>query len=35
MVKRNYVQKKSGFDGESKELLEDLKDNLLIKKLEN
>ncbi len=35
MVKRIYVQKKSGFDVEAKGLLSDLKENLLIKNLED
>ena len=35
MVKRIYVQKREGFDVEAKGLLEDLKENLLIKNLED
>ena len=35
MVKRIYVQKKSGFDVEAKGLLEDLKENLLMDNLED
>ena len=35
MVKRIYVQKKSGFDVEAKGLLSDLKENLLIDNLED
>lgn len=35
MVKRIYVQKKQGFDVEAKGLLSDLKENLLIKNLED
>lgn len=35
MVKRIYVQKKEGFNVEAKGLLEDIKENLLIKNLEN
>lgn len=35
MVKRIYVQKKSGFDIEAKGLLEDLKENLLIDNLKD
>ena len=35
MVKRIYVQKKSGFDIEAKGLLEDLKENLLIDNLQD
>ena len=34
-VKRIYVQKKSGFDIEAKEVLADLKENLLIKNLQD
>ena len=35
MVKRIYVQKKSGFDVEAKGLLQDLKENLLMDNLQN
>ena len=35
MVKRIYVQKKPGFDIESKGLLEDLRQNLLIENLKD
>ena len=34
-VKRIYVTKKEGFNGEAKELLADLQENLKIKELEN
>lgn len=34
-VKRIYVKKKEGFDGEAKELLADIQENLKIKSLEN
>lgn len=34
-VKRIYVKKKEGFDGEAKDLLVDIQENLKIKELEN
>ncbi len=34
-VKRIYVKKKEGFDGEAKDLMTDLQENLKIKELEN
>lgn len=34
-VKRIYVKKKEGFDGEAKDLLKDIQENLVIKSLEN